>query len=83
MRATQLPQTDSIQDLAKFWDEHEITDFEAELEEVSSPVFVREATVQLHLTIEDVKALKRLASKKGVSHESLVREWVLEQLRAA
>jgi hypothetical protein len=34
-----LPQTDSIQELTKFWDRHDLTDFEDELEEVSDPVF--------------------------------------------
>ena len=29
-----LPQTDSIQELANFWDTHEVNDFEDELDEV-------------------------------------------------
>ncbi|MEK7832443.1 MAG: hypothetical protein AAB401_15235 [Acidobacteriota bacterium] len=32
-------QTDSIQELAQFWDTHDLTDFEEELEEVLEPVF--------------------------------------------
>ncbi len=36
-----LPQTDSIQELAKFWDTHDLTDFENDLEEVTEPVFER------------------------------------------
>jgi len=37
--AIHLPQTNSIVVLAAFWDEHDVTDFEVELEEVSEPVF--------------------------------------------
>ena len=37
-----LPQTDSIQELAKFWDTHDLTDFEDELEEVSERAFDRD-----------------------------------------
>lgn len=39
---TDIPQTDSIQELAHFWDMHDLTDFEGELEEVSEPVFKRQ-----------------------------------------
>jgi hypothetical protein len=34
MKKTKLPRTDSIQELAEFWDTHDLTDFEDELEEV-------------------------------------------------
>ena len=34
-----LPQTDSIQELAQFWDTHDLTEFADELEEVIEPVF--------------------------------------------
>lgn len=38
-RKLTLPKTDSIQKLAEFWDSHDLTDFEDELEEVTEPVF--------------------------------------------
>ncbi len=41
MKESKLPKTDSIQELAEFWDTHDLTDFEDELEEVIEPVFVR------------------------------------------
>lgn len=34
MKTEHLPKTDSIQELAQFWDTHDLTDFEDELEEV-------------------------------------------------
>jgi hypothetical protein len=40
MNTDKLPQTALIQELAQFWDRHELTDFEDELEEVTEPVFV-------------------------------------------
>ena len=36
-----LPSTDSIRELAEFWDTHEVTAFGDQLEEVTEPVFVR------------------------------------------
>lgn len=46
MNRTNIPQTDSIQELADFWDTHNLTDFEDELEEVTEPVFDTSASVQ-------------------------------------
>ena len=37
-----LPEIDSIEELAVFWDTHDLTDFEEELEEISEPVFGRD-----------------------------------------
>jgi hypothetical protein len=34
-----LPKNDSIEELAEFWDTHDLTDFENELEEVAESVF--------------------------------------------
>jgi hypothetical protein len=38
-KTERLPKTDPIQELAQFWDEHDLTDFADELEEVTEPVF--------------------------------------------
>ena len=32
---TEIPRTDSIQELAAFWQRHDVTDFEDELEEAT------------------------------------------------
>jgi hypothetical protein len=39
----QLPQTNSIRELARFWDTHDLTAFEDQLEEITEPVFRRAA----------------------------------------
>lgn len=44
-----IPQTDSIEELAIFWQTHDLTELEDELEEVPMPVFVRRKdTMQDH-----------------------------------
>ncbi len=50
--AEALPQTDSIQELAQFWDNHDLTDFEDELEEVTEPVFDGRAKKSLEAKTE-------------------------------
>ena len=37
MKQSKLPRTDSIQELAEFWDTHDLTGFDEELEEVAEP----------------------------------------------
>jgi predicted DNA binding CopG/RHH family protein len=79
-----LPNTDSIEELARFWDEHDVTDFEDELEEIVSPVFARKTEdVCVSLEAEDLKALKRIAESRGIEYQTLAREWVLEKIHTS
>mgnify|MGYP000860495777 CR=1 FL=1 len=77
----QLPQTDSIEELAHFWDTHDLTDFEDQLEEVHDPVFEREQTVTVYLAPEEAEAVRKMAQAHGVGDADLIREWVQEKLR--
>jgi len=83
MNIKTIPQTDSIQELAQFWDTHDLTDFEAQLEEVIEPVFDREALVQIRLRSQEVEAVKKVARSRGINYTDLIREWVLEKVRTA
>ena len=80
MKKPKLPRTDSIQKLAEFWDTHDLTDFEDELEEVAEPVFVGDTAIKIHLESREAAAVQQLAQAKGVSQEELIRAWVLQQL---
>ena len=79
MNSPKIPQTDSIEELARFWDTHDLTDFEDELEEVTEPVFERTAVVQVHLQPREIEAVKTMATTKGIGSEELIREWILER----
>jgi predicted DNA binding CopG/RHH family protein len=79
----QIPQTDSISELARFWDTHDLTEFENQLEEVMEPVFERETAVTIHLLPEEAKAIKKIASSQGVPDTDLIYQWVREKLQAA
>jgi hypothetical protein len=85
MSQQKLPETDSISELAQFWDTHDVTDFEHELEEVTEPVFQHETnvTIRFGLRPEEVKAIKKLARSLGTSHIELIREWVRERIPAS
>ena len=78
MKPKKIPQTDSIRELAEFWDTHDLTDFEAELEEVHDPVFQPGVTVPL--TPRDAKVVNAIAKARGISPRALIQEWVSEHI---
>jgi hypothetical protein len=82
MKKQRLPQTDSIEELASFWDAHDLTDFAEEVEEVAEPVFVRSKSASLSIDLKPTEAqhLKRIARSKGVKETTVVRQWILERL---
>ena len=64
---SKLPNTDSIAQLAQFWQDHDLSDFDAELETVDKPVFQRPETIMVPLPVDDARALHSLAAKQGKS----------------
>lgn len=74
IKQASMPQTDSIVELAKFWDTHDVTDFEDALEEVTEPVFARRGTtVAIELPVKEFEALQRLAQEVQVDYATLMR----------
>jgi len=60
MNKFKIPETDSIEELARFWDTHDLTDFEDQLEEVVEPVFKRQTeTVLAHFQSQEMSVLKK------------------------
>lgn len=80
MSTSKLPQTDSIQELAKFWDTHDLTEFEDELEKVGERVFQREGEITVHLETKEAEVVRKMAQSRGVADSELIRQWVLERI---
>jgi predicted DNA binding CopG/RHH family protein len=80
MKKAKLPQTDSVQELAEFWDTHDLTDFQEELEEVTEPVFARDTQINIRLKPGEARTIREIAQSKGVALEELIREWVVQRL---
>ena len=81
MNSQRLPKSDSIHELAAFWDTHDLADFEDQLEEVANPVFDRENRVTVRLQSDEAEALRAMAQARGLAESDLVHQWVLERLR--
>ena len=82
MKKVKLPNTDSIEELASFWDAHDLTDFEDELEGAAEPVFVRAKGTSLSIDLRPTEAqhLKEIARSKGVKETTVLRRWIRERL---
>ena len=70
MSRPKIPQTDSIQQLAQFWDTHDLTDFEDELEEVTEPVFERSIMVKIPLQPgeADMTSFPQIADAQAITN---------------
>lgn len=82
MKSEHLPKTDSIQELAQFWDAHDLTDFEDELEEVAEPVFEPTTVIPLNLESDEAKTDRWIAAAKEIPDADLIRGWVREKIHA-
>lgn len=85
IRKQGLLETDSIEELGKFWDTHDLTDFDEDLEEVRERVFVRTkgTLLRIEFQLTEVQHLKKIARSKGVKDTTLLRQWILERLHEA
>ena len=81
MNNRKIPETDSVQELAHFWDTHDLTDFEDELEEISDPVFERAPVMRIRLLPDEAEAVKQVAKSRGISYLDLIRQWIREKIQ--
>ncbi len=80
-----IPKTDSINELAAFWDTHDVTEFSQDLVDVTEPVFAQSPlrSVTVTLTPEELKTLQDIASSRGLDQVTLVRASVQEKLHSS
>lgn len=77
-----IPEFETLEDMAEFWDCHDVTDFEDELEEAAHPVFknMSRKLVSLRLNPEQHNKLKQIADKKKTDTALLINEWVIHHI---
>ncbi len=79
----QIPDFTSIEEEAEFWDTHDFTDYEHELEpvefEIAKPL---KSTWMLSIRLdkETFDALQSIAKPKGLGASTLARMWILAEL---
>ena len=82
MKHARIPTTDSIRELAEFWDTHDVTDFDDELEEVTEAVFEPRGgtALEIHLGPSEAVAVKHLAESRGIGASELIEQWVRQKV---
>ncbi len=78
-----IPESDSIKELAQFWNTHDLTDYEDQLKVVTDTVFERKTTIKIDLRIDEAEAIQKIAQERGIPFPTLVREWILDKIQAA
>ena len=86
LKTSRIPKFTSLDEEAKFWDTHSVTDFEDELEDVEIVVELakpRDETLVLRIQKNMKERLERIAHKRGLNISTLSRIWLMEKLQHA
>lgn len=75
-----IPTFKTEEEEARFWAEHELTEFEEDLEPADVQCARPDQVVPVRFNRQDVEALKKAARQKGIGYTTLVRMWVRERL---
>lgn len=79
-----IPEFNTRQEEAEFWDTHDITDYLDDLKPVEVRFTKRLSTgITVRLTPEALAEIKVLAQRKGIGPSTLARMWILERLGQA
>lgn len=65
MKKSKLPRIESVDKMAEFWDGHDLTDFDGELEEVAEPMFARKIKRHLDVRFEFLSACDKPRILRG------------------
>lgn len=87
-----IPEFRSEEEEARFWDEHDSIEFieefdpieievASELEEEILNKRVLKKPVTLRLEPSQIDAVKKIAVKKGLPYQTLIRMWIVERIR--
>jgi predicted DNA binding CopG/RHH family protein len=82
-RKKHIPHFETDEEAAEFWDTHSLTDYLHELEPVENVTFgpIRMKQVCLRLLPGQVEHLKRIAARKGIGYQTMLRMWITERVR--
>lgn len=84
-KVSKIPKFKTLEEEAKFWDTHSITDFEDELEEIELVFDLqrpKEKTLVLRLQKKIKARLGKVARNQGIGISALARMWILQKLQS-
>lgn len=84
MNIKKIPKFKSIQEEAKFWDTHDITDYWGDMEKISIefiPAQRKAESVTIRIEAALKKRLEQVARKNRLSLSTIARLWLIDRLQ--
>lgn len=84
-RRTGIPSFNSVEEEATFWETHDLTELEDDLELVRDVQFVKGKLgrgITVRLDEETLDAIAKRALQEGIGASTLARIWILDRLRS-
>lgn len=84
----QVPKFSSDEEFAHWIDSHDTSEYMDDLVVVNEEIDVQRTekgkeSIDLLMNSKDLEAIKRVASSKGISYQTLIKTWLIEKLREA
>jgi len=78
-KQVKVPEFKTLDEMAEFWDTHDITDFEDQLVEVKEPIFknLKSRIITVTLDTDHYEMLQNIAAHEHQDTISLVRGWIV------
>ena len=78
-----IPDFQTDEEAAEFWDTHSFADYVQDTEPAEDVRFPRPKLKQISLRLAptQVERLKRVAAEKGIGYQTMIRMWITERLR--
>jgi len=84
-RKSRIPEFKNRQEMAEWWDTHDVADYLDELKQVkirfAKKLSNLSETLNIRLEPDDLAKLRQEAQRKGIGPTTLVRIWVREHLQ--
>lgn len=80
---TSLSHSTTLQELADFWDSHDLADFESKTRDVPFHVDLKRVRRYVALDTELAQKIQTVAHARGIRMETLVHLWLQNQINKA
>lgn len=79
-----IPPFRTIDEMARFWDSHDLTDYEHQLDDVLEPIFELPPSglVTFRLRPKEWMAVARIAQAKKIANHLLIKRWIQQGIRS-
>jgi len=79
-KRNKLPEISSLRELADFWDDHDLADYQDEFVEVSNLKMKIEGRTYLPITVQMYEKLDEIAKTRGMQVDKLIRQFLEEKI---